>query len=231
MPQYSKTLALQKGVDNNIMFQFLDQEQKPIDITGLEITCRIIDSTGTTILLQTALTIQYALTGLAALVVSASDIEDINPQQAYYSIQFPSGAYNYPAYVDQNAQARGRVDIVDSILPSFVPSIGVTIPSGQSFPNLNPTANINTTANTYYSSAFTNTGNDTLTLQVQLIGFGGNVIVQGSTISTADWYDIYSTTYSSVTTDTLGYTVSGFHPFIRIKFDGNVGDVGTILAR
>jgi hypothetical protein len=41
MPVYAKPLTLNKGVDNRIQFQFLNQEQKPVDITGKSITCRI----------------------------------------------------------------------------------------------------------------------------------------------------------------------------------------------
>ena len=52
MPQYAKTLTLHKGVDNQIQFQFLNQEQKPIDITGKEITCRIISYDGSQVLLN-----------------------------------------------------------------------------------------------------------------------------------------------------------------------------------
>jgi hypothetical protein len=32
-------------------------------------------------------------------------------------------------------------------------------------------------------------------------------------------------------TDTLGYTVIGFHPYIRLQFTSNVGVVTNILAR
>ena len=46
MPVYAKPLTLHKGVDNQIQFQFLNQEQKPVDITGKSITCRILNYTG-----------------------------------------------------------------------------------------------------------------------------------------------------------------------------------------
>ena len=46
MPVYAKPLTLHKGVDNKIQFQFLNQEQKPVDITGKSITCRILKYDG-----------------------------------------------------------------------------------------------------------------------------------------------------------------------------------------
>ena len=30
---------------------------------------------------------------------------------------------------------------------------------------------------------------------------------------------------------TIGYTINGYHPYIRLKFDSNVGNIVTILAR
>ena len=58
MPQYAKPLTLHKGVDNQIQFQFLNQQQKPVDITDKSIVCRIINNTGGEVLLQKALTLQ-----------------------------------------------------------------------------------------------------------------------------------------------------------------------------
>ena len=78
MPVYAKPLTLHKGVDNQIQFQFLNQEQKPVDITGKEITCRIINNEGTEVLLRKALTLQLPATGIAALIVNAAEIEDID---------------------------------------------------------------------------------------------------------------------------------------------------------
>ena len=81
MPQYAKPLTLHKGVDNQIQFQFLNQDQKPQDITGKEITCRIISYDGKEILIQKALTLQLPLTGIAALYLNPAELENIVPQK------------------------------------------------------------------------------------------------------------------------------------------------------
>ena len=85
MPVYAKPLTLHKGVDNQIQFQFLNQEQKPVDITGKEITCRILNYEGNQVLLQKALTLQLPLTGISALILNAADLENIDAQKCYYS--------------------------------------------------------------------------------------------------------------------------------------------------
>lgn len=230
MPVYAKPMTLHKGVDNQLQFQFLNQEQKPVDITGKEITCRIINYEGNEVLLQKALTIQLGATGIAALITNAADLENIDPQKCYYTLEIPVGSFDYPVFVDQNAGGRGDMNIVNSILPSFVPSYSVSIPTGQPFPNINPNANANSNAQTYYSSVMTTNENPILTLQAQYIDYYGNIIVEGSTSVDSNWYPILTDTYSNVS-DTKGYTVQGFHPYIRMQFVSNTGAVTNILAR
>ena len=64
MPVYAKPLTLNKGVDNQLQFQFLNQEQKPVDLSAIatanqSISFRAIDSDGTGILLKKALTLSF----------------------------------------------------------------------------------------------------------------------------------------------------------------------------
>lgn len=225
---------LHKGVDNQIQFQFLNQEQKPVDITGKSITCRIINYNGTEVLLNKALTIQYGATGIAALFLNAADLEDIDPQKCYYSLEIPVGEFDYPVYVDPAAGARGDINIVNSVLPSFVPSAIVTIPTGQPFPNLDSNNNINNVlpnANTYYSSIINTEDNPVLTLQAHYTEFNGDVTIEGTVNQQGtDWYPITTTAYSNVT-GSEGYTIKGFHPFVRMVFTSNTGAVTNILAR
>ena len=233
MPQYAKPLTLHRGVDNQIQFQFLNQEQKPVDITGKTITCRILNADGTSVLINKALTPQLPLTGICALELNAAEIEDVPAQKAYYSLEIPVGSFDYPVFVDQNAGARGDMNIVDSVLPSFVPSANITIPTGQPFPNLdqnNSIANALPNANTYYSSVINTQDNPILTIQTSYVEFNGDVIVSGSTQPDTEWYPITTDTYANAT-DTYGYTVIGFHPFVRMEFVSNAGAVTNILAR
>jgi hypothetical protein len=233
MPVYAKPLTLHKGVDNQIQFQFLNQEQKPVDITGKEITLRIISYDGSEILLQKGLDLTYAVNGLAVLTLNAADIEDIDAQKAHYSLEIPVGAFDFPVFVDQNAGARGDMNIVNSVLPAFVPSAHISIPTGQPFPNLDPNnspANALPNANTYYSSVMSTEDNAILTLQVGLYQYNGNILVEGSSIVDGDWYPITTSAYSN-NSNTQGYTVTGYHPYVRMSFISNAGAVTNILAR
>ena len=235
MPVYAKTLNLHKGVDNKLQFQFLNQEQKPVDITGKTITCRILNYDGTEVLITKALTLELPLTGIAYLHLNPADIENIPAQKCYYSLEIPVGDFDYPVFVDPAAGARGDINIVNSVLPSFVPSEMVTIPTGQPFPNLDPnnsTSSPLSNANTYYSSIINTEDNPVLTLQARYTEFNGQVAIEGSFIqNNTDWYPIYTSDEYSNVTDTIGYTIHGYHPFVRMVFTSNAGVVTNILAR
>lgn len=232
MPQYAKPLTLHKGVDNQIQFQFLNQDQKPVDITGKSVICRILNADGTKELLRKTLTLQLPLTGIAVLELHAADIENISPQKAYYSLEIPVNEFDFPVFVDQNAGARGDMNIVDSVLPSFVPSSVVTIPTSQPFPNsVNASGDLfNPDTYTYYSSVIETKRNPVLSLQIKYSEFSGNVTVEGSTQPDAEWYPIIETSYDNYS-DTSGYTAVGYHPFVRVSFVSDAGEVTEILAR
>ena len=227
MPVYAKPLTLHKGVDNQLQFQFLNQEQKPVDITGKSITCRILNYEGNQVLLQKALTLQLPANGICALILNAADLENIEAQKCYYTLEIPVGDFDYPVFVDQNAGARGVLNIVNSVLPNFVPSYEISIPTGQAFPNT--TNNSNTL--TYFSSVLSTNDNPILTIQTEYIEYYGNTVIQGSTLGNADWYDIVTTDEVANNTQTVGYTINGFHPYVRMAFTSNSGAVANILTR
>ena len=228
MPVYAKPLTLHKGVDNKLQFQFLNQEQKPVDITGKSITCRVLNTAGTAVLINKALDVELGLTGIASLNLNAAEIEDIIPQKGLYSLEIPVGAFDYPVFVDQNAGARGDMNIVNSVLPSFVPSANITIPTGQAFPNIsnNQSSNI-----TYVTSVINTEDNPILTIQTHYTEFYGDVTIQGSTQVDTDWYPIIVDPDLADVTETRGYTIRGFHPFVRMSFTSNAGAVTNIIAR
>lgn len=235
MPQYAKPLTLHKGVDNQLQFQFLNQEQKPVDITGKEITCRIINYEGNATLIRKALTLQLPATGIASLYLNPAELEDIDAQKCYYTLEIPVGEFDFPVFVDQNAGARGDINIVNSVLPSFVPSQQVTIPTGQGFPNTNMIPNnmivLSGNSTVYYSSVVTTNDNPVLTMQVSLAEYSGNILIEGSTNVDTDWYPASNVYTYANTTETVGYTVRGYHPYIRMTFDSDGGAATNIWAR
>lgn len=232
---YSKELTINRGVDNLIEFAFINQEQKPVDISGKNITCRIINYNGQELLLQKQLTPILPVTGITSLQLSAADIENIPSQLCYYSLEIPVNAFNYPVFVDDNGGARGVIKLVDSVFPRFVASSNITIPT-----HLKPRAGV---PRTYYSSIIYTGGSPVLTTQWWISNFTGYLQWEGSTVQDfSTFYTIGSQKNYTADTRTEGVNITGYHPFVRLKIynsgtepaDGAgdlLGDITKILSR
>lgn len=116
---YSKTLTINRGVDNVLEFQFLNQNQKPVNITGKNITCRLLNQSGTEVLLQKTLTPTLPVNGLTTLQLTSGEIEKLEPQYCYYSLEIPSGQ-QYVANVMMTGYGSGYLPPVD---PLNVPTV------------------------------------------------------------------------------------------------------------
>lgn len=219
---YSKNLTLNKGIDNKIQFQFLNQEQKPVDITGRDIAFRLINTEGTKVLLQKSLTLTLPLTGIATLTVLDSELLGIDSQLASYSMTINEANLTLPIFTNSEAFARGTVAVVDSILPKHLPSTEITIPSHGEVSNAGAI---------YYSSVIGRTGEDVTTIQTSLDQYTGNIVFQGSTEVDENYYDITTVPGFANTTQTIGTTLYGFHPYIKLKFETTQGNITNVMVR
>jgi hypothetical protein len=219
---YAKNLTLNRGVDNQIQFQFLDQEQKKIDITGKTLSFRLLNYNGTEVLLRKALDPLLPLTGLANLNLSSTDLIDIDPQLCSYSLEITDGNLNLPVFTNSEAGARGTISVVDSVLPRHLPSTPVDIPTH---------GNVANTGTTFYSGVINTGDSGIITIQPYLDQYSGNIVIQGSTLVDAGWYDIQTIGTFVQDSNTAGYTIEGFHPYLRLQFNGTNGDITNILVR
>jgi hypothetical protein len=128
-PVYAKVLTINKGIDNVLLFEFVNQNEKPVNITGSSFIFRVINTEGTTVLLEQPMVILNGATGRAKVTLVASQLLEILAQPAYYSITRASGNLNEPVFVDAQSGSRAPLSIVDSVLPQYVPSRPLTIPT------------------------------------------------------------------------------------------------------
>jgi len=244
-PVYAKNLTLNLGVDNVILFQFQNQDQKPVNISGATFTFRIISQNGEDLLFAKELVTLNAATGRAKVTITAEETNWVMPQPASYSLEVSSGVLDQAVFTDSQAGARGTINIVDSVFPAFVASEVLTIPTAQ--------ANIgggyhsgNANVVTFYSSTLTTDGSPLTTFQMDTKDYTGNLQAQGSTDATAytvEWYNVNlqdlktGNTVGNLTFDhsveRVAFNVSGYHPYIRLAFNAyanvsNVGDVPNV---
>ena len=175
------------------------------------------------ILYKKTLTPTLALNGLAEFTISSSDLSIMNAQKCYYSLEFPDSGFDLPVFMDNDSGARGVINIVDSILPQRSHAQQITIPDHAPLTN---------SGVIFYSSVFTGNDNPVLSMQLYYANYSGGVIIQGGSTSASesDWYDILNYTYRNETS-TQGYVITGYHPYLRVKFIGVTGSVDKILAK
>jgi hypothetical protein len=244
-PVYAKKLTINKGVDNVILFEFINQDEKPVNVTGSNFVFRLVDQEGRVLINETEMTILNAQFGRAKVTLPAGVLDAIRAQPASYSITRRSGNLTEAVFVDAQAGARADVDITDSIFPEFFPSAELTIPtvdmsamtgstaSGTpaTYPDWarTPGATINTwspiLSTEYYSSFIVPTASVT-SIQMDLIGYTGTIKVQGAENYQSPWYNVTDSVQYLNHTGPVHIHVVGYHPILRLAFNNSVYTTG-----
>lgn len=235
-PVYAKSLTVNKGVDNVLLFEFINQEEKPVNITGSSFIFRLMNQAGDVLLVEKPMQVLSSSLGRVKVVLDSEDTINITAQPASYSIQRTAGSYVQAAYVDANSQARADCNIVDSVFPGFVPSAPLTIPTiyGKA-PQMQPGPTnwpdwaltpppVNTTQLTeFFSSEIATNGQRLTTIKMDLDTFTGTIKVQAAENYESIWYDVTDSTTYLARTDTIYINVVGFHPLLRVAFNNSKG--------
>jgi hypothetical protein len=243
-PVYAKVLTINKGVDNVLLFEFINQQEKPVDISGSSFVFRAISTDGTQLLLEKPMVILNAATGRAKVQFTGAELLKVSAQPAGYSIQRtqPDGGYSDAVFVDANAGARAPCNIVDSVLPQHVPSAPLTIPTiklsaqasydGTTWSqnpanpywagNPNGGNYWNSFLNTEYFSSFIEPVNAITTVQMTLDGYTGTIKAQGAQNYQSLWYNVTDSVTYYNETRTIYMNIVGWHPLLRLCFNNSV---------
>ena len=235
-PVYAKQLTINKGVDNVLLFEFINQDEKPVNIAGSSFVFRVVNQAGDELLLTKPMEILSSALGRVKVVLDTADTINIQAQPASYSIQRTAGNYVQAAYVDANSQARADCNIVDSVLPQFVPSATCTVPDLYGKNNYVGTARTNWPdwANNpqpqnaiqqteFFSSYMPTNGSAFTTVKYDLDTFTGTVKVQAAQNYESVWYDVTESREYLSETVTDYFNVVGYHPLLRLAMNNSIG--------
>ena len=242
-PVYAKTLTVNKGVDNVLLFEFINQDQKPVNIAGSSFVFRLLNQTGDRLLLERPMEILSASTGRVKVVLTTADTIELVAQPASYSIQRRSGNYVQAAYVNANSEARADCDVVDSVLPEFIPSADLTIPTvygkaqqlqpgPTSYPDWanNPPPVVTTQPTEFYSSYIDTSNQSLTTVKMDLDHYTGTIKFQAADDYQSIWYDVTPSYEFFSETSTQYFNVQGFYPLLRAAFNNSLGYGATATA-
>ena len=242
-PVYAKTLTVNKGVDNVLLFEFINQDQKPVNVTGSTFKFRLLNQTGDRLLVEKDMDILSAATGRVRVVLTPADTNDIVAQPGSYSIERTQGSYHQAVFTDADAGARADCNIVDSIYPEFVPSLEVTIPTitGKNqtvsaaptgWPDwaLNPQPLNSTQQTEFYSSHMTTNGSSLTTVKMDLVHYTGTLKLQAGETYQSEWYDVTESREYLDATESVYFNAVGFYPLLRIALNTSIGYGATAEA-
>ena len=235
-PVYAKTLTVNKGVDNVLLFEFINQEEKPVNVTGSEFVFRLLNQAGDQVLVEKPMTILAPTVGRAKVVLTTAETIDLVAEPASYSIQRAQGDSVEAVYVDANSQARADCNIVDSVLPTFLMSRELTIPDiygkaqqlqpgPTNWPDwaLYPQP-VNTTQLTeFYSSEMPTNGQTLTTVQADLDCFTGTIKFQAAENYQSIWYDVTESFEYLAETSTQHWNIAGYYPLLRMALNTSPG--------
>lgn len=235
-PVYAKQLTINKGVDNVLLFEFINQDEKPVNITGSSFVFRVVNQTGDELLITKDMEILSAALGRVKVVLNTEDTINIQAQPASYSIQRAAGNYVQAAYVDANSQARADCNIVDSVLPQFIPSAECTVPdlygknnyvgtAPTNWPDwaLTPQPQNSIQMTEFYSSYMPTNGSSFTTVKYDLVGYTGTVKVQAAQNYESVWYNVSETREYLNATVSEYFNIVGFHPLLRLALNNSIG--------
>jgi hypothetical protein len=212
-PVYTKNLKIHRGVDNVILFQFVNQDEKPVNITGSTITFRLISTDGSILLLSKDLEILNAIYGRAKVTLLSTELDSIDAQPVGWSLErntVTSSLYE-PVFTDAYSGGRGKADVLDSVYPDFVPSEIMTVPTNPEISLDDPNRN--------HTSAVYVQGRPLVTFQMTFDNFSGNVKPQGSNTQLGPWYDIGSQRQYINQLERDHWNIEGYHNYVRFELN------------
>ena len=242
-PVYSKILTINKGVDNVLLFQFVNQNEKPVNVTGSTFMFRLLNTDGTVILLEQPMVILNGPAGQVKVTLNAPDLLDMLAQPASYSITRASGNLNEAVFTDSQSGGRAPCNIVNSVLPQYVPSAPLTVPtvklSAQGSPdgtgygnypganwywggNPNGANYWNSFLNTEYYSSFIVPKYPVTTVQMTLDGYTGTIKAQAAENYQSVPYNITESTTYYNHTGTVYMNIIGWYPLVRLCFNNSI---------
>jgi hypothetical protein len=243
-PVYAKNLTLNKGVDNVLLFEFVNQEQKPVNVNGSEFRFRLINTAGNSLVLEKDMVIISPTLGRAKVTIAADESVTLPSNACSYSIERISGNLREAVFVDEQAGGRGTVDIVDSVYPEFVPSQQLTIPDiygpqeysyfvgNQNMPDWARDRSFpykGREVERYTSHVPTNNQSLT-TFRLNMLHFTGIIKAQAADTYQSEWYDVGPVYQYFDQNEPVMFNVEGHYPLIRLAINQFSGDINSRTA-
>ena len=109
-----------KNINNVLKFQFMNSEQKPINLGNRTATFNIIDDyvyTNANVVLTSNIVISNSSAGQGYTIIAGNDLVQLDRENYTYSVKISSVYGNVVTYVDDNYGAEGQIFLSNSAYP------------------------------------------------------------------------------------------------------------------
>lgn len=223
---YARTVKVNRGINNTIVFYLKDSDQKPVNIQNCGMYLSVIDDDDNSIFLEVQGTIVDALKGIFSITLDSNDLDLFEKEYYNYAVKLVDDLnQEYPIYTDDFFTVRGQLHVLDGYLPSFKPSRQLTLT------NLSASVVISSAASGEYPTGY----NNLHSFQIYFNNFTGTVTPQVTNVPIGEivegsWTELTSTNYTS-RTDPDYMNFEGPYTAIRFRIEVTSGSVSKILAR
>lgn len=241
---YQRPVKIYKGVDNVITLDVKNADQKRINIFGKTIRVVVMDQTEKEINTYTATVLDDgstvdALTGIATVTISESDLANLQPQFLKFSVYMVnSDTTKTLLYGDSKYGSHGTIELLGGVMPKSRPV--QTYDDFQQNTNYQGLA-VSERIVTYYSSAipvkfYEGEATTSVTVEVALTNFVGTVSVEATKspvigneafLSPAFVVSqIYDEAHMSSDTEIATFVIDVTdYTYIRVKYTNSAGSV------
>jgi len=231
-PVYKRTLSVYKGIDNNLEFQVLNEDQKPVGLTGYEVKFVAFDENNNLVLEKTGTTL-IANKGLCSVLISENDVLNLQQQYLSYNIYLVDSSNTKTlTYTDVHYGNSGTIFLSSDAFPGPSASLEVNqfqLLSVNSFeyaseaieaqPGINGNEALHTVA--IYTDGYAGTVTIQATLQNQLSGSDSDM-----------WADIAEVSFLGSETEPTPVNFNGVFSYLRFVTDNDpTNTIPKILVR
>ncbi len=237
---YNRNIKIYRGVDNRIDLQVRNSDQKAADVTGSTLVFNLIERERQQLVVQKDCVTVSASTGKYYVVLSESDLLDIEAGYYQYSIYNETRTANSdgthtvisrtPLYSDSQYGAIGTIEVnTDG---------SGDVQESQVYKEFSRKVPFDDSFSTYYISSIidanpqVSTPQSLHTFQFNFTNYTGTVVIQGSLSNGGVpevWTDLQTLTFTGATVDFQNIT--GKYNWFRIKHTPTSGTVDKVLYR
>ena len=117
---YSRPIKIYQGIDNPLVVEVKNQDQKPVNLTGSTVQVSIQDPVNKEQIASFDVVVTNAAKGLGNIVIAQSLVDSLT--QRFYKLTVKTirqiDDQTYPAYIDQNYSVSLDVEVLEGWYPA-----------------------------------------------------------------------------------------------------------------